>query len=163
MLQRLQIYLWINLNKFDQIWKTTKRFYEWTESKTLLSKVGLKFDCKWIEFRDTSVCRHEQSKLQAVLFWKSSDHQNFLKDKLENPYSLKKSISYSQALLIRQICSVFQDYHSHSRKCIEQCVDKRYKKKMLSYSKFRKLTNLIKNNCPTNKNVMIMYTVIINI
>ena len=76
-----------------------------------------------------------------------------LNAKSEHPYSLKKSIPYSRALRIWRICSTFQDYNIHSRNLIEQFVDKGYKK--MSYSKFRKLTNSIENNCPTNKNVMI--------
>ena len=44
------------------------------------------------------------------------------KTKSEHPYSLKKSIR------IRRICSRFQDYHSHSRKLIEQFVNRGYKK-----------------------------------
>ena len=63
-----------------------------------------------------------------ILFQKSSDCQNFLNAKLENPYTLKKSIPYRQALRIRRIWSTFQDYHSHSRKPIEQFVNKEYKK-----------------------------------
>ena len=80
----------------------------------------------------------EQNKLQTTLFRKSSDRQNFLNAKSEHPYSLKKSIPYSQsqALRIRRICSTFQDYHNHSRKLIEEFVNKGYKKKMLSYSNF---------------------------
>ena len=52
--------------------------------------------------------------------------------KLEHPYSLKKSIPYSQALWIQQICSIFQEYHSHSRKHIEQFVNKGYKKDVVT-------------------------------
>ena len=51
---------------------------------------------------------------------------------MEHPYSLKKSIPYSQALWIRQICSTFQEYHSHSRKLIEQFVNKGYKKDVVT-------------------------------
>ena len=51
---------------------------------------------------------------------------------MEHPYSLKKSIPYSQALRIRRICSTFQEYHSHSRKLIEQFVNKGYKKDVVT-------------------------------
>ena len=47
--------------------------------------------------------------------------------KLEHPYSLKENIPYNQALRIRQIYSTFQEYHSHSRKLIEQFANKGYK------------------------------------
>ena len=47
---------------------------------------------------------------------------------MEHLYCLKKSIPYSQALRIGQICSTFQDYHSHFRKLVEQFVNEGYKK-----------------------------------
>ena len=81
-----------------------------------------KFDCKWIELLDTLVYIDRQNKLQT------SVRQNFFNAISEHPYSLKKSIPYSQALRIRQLCSTFQSYHRHSRKLIEQFVDKGYKK-----------------------------------
>ena len=90
-------------------------------------KLDYKFDCKQIEFLDTLVYIDQQNKLQNTLFRKSSARQNFLNAKLEHPQSLKKSIPYSQEFLIRRICSIFQDYHSHSRKLIEQFVNKGYK------------------------------------
>ena len=62
------------------------------------AKIDYKFDCKQIEFLDTLVYIDQQNKLQTTLFRKSSDRQNFLNAKLEHPYSLKKSIPYSQAL-----------------------------------------------------------------
>ena len=46
----------------------------------------------------------------------------------EHPYSLKKSILYSQALRPPRISSTFQEYCSHSKKLIEQFVNKGYKK-----------------------------------
>ena len=87
-----------------------------------------KFDGKQIEFIDTLVYIDQQNKLQTTLFRKSSDRQNFLNAKLEHPYSLKKSIPYNQVFQIRRICSTFQEYHIHSRKPIEQFVNKGYKK-----------------------------------
>ena len=123
---------WWYLYGMDQIWKTAVRFYEWTESKSYLYKVWLQIDCKKIAFLDTLVYIDQQNKLQTTLFRKSSDSQNFLNAKSEHPYSLKKSIPYSQALQIWQICSTFQEYHSHSRKLIEQFVNKGYKKDVVT-------------------------------
>ena len=51
---------------------------------------------------------------------------------MEYPYSLKKSIPYSQALRIRPMCSTFQKYHSHSRKFIEQFINKGYKQDVVT-------------------------------
>ena len=111
--------------------KQLKDFMSELNQKHPSIKFDYKFDCKQIEFLDTLVYIDEQNKLQTTLFRKSSDRQNFLNAKSEHPYSLKKSIPYSQALRIRRICSTFQDYHSHSRKLIEQFVDKGYKKDVI--------------------------------
>ena len=94
----------------------------WTKSKNQLKyfmsevskkhpsiKFDYRFDCKQIEFLDTLVYTDQQNKLQTTLFRKSSDRQNILKAKPKHPYSLKKSISYSQAFRIRRICSTCQD------------------------------------------------------
>ena len=51
---------------------------------------------------------------------------------MEHSYSLKKSLSYGQVLQTQRICSTFQEYHSHSRKLIEQFVDKGYKKDVVT-------------------------------
>ena len=91
-------------------------------------KFDYKFECKQMEFLSTLVYIDKQNKLQTTLFKKSCDRQTFLNAKSEHPYSLKKSIPYSQAHRIRRICSTFQQYHSHSSELIEQFVNKGYKK-----------------------------------
>ena len=73
-------------------------------------KFDYKFDCKQIEFLDTIVYTDQQNKLQTTLFRKSSDRQNFLNAKSEHSFSLKKIISYSQALRIGWICSILQNF-----------------------------------------------------
>ena len=108
--------------------KQLKDFMSELNQKHPSIKFDYKFDCKQIEFLDTLVYIDQQNKLQTTLFRKSSDRQNFLNAKSEHPSSLKKSIPDSQALRIRRICSTFQDYHSHSRKLIEQFFNKGYKK-----------------------------------
>ena len=108
--------------------KQLKDFMSELNQKHPSIKFDYKFDCKQIEFLDTLVYIDQQNKLQTTLFRKSSDRQNFLNAKSEHPYSLKKSIPYNQALRVRRICSTFQEYHSHSRKLIEQFVNKGYKK-----------------------------------
>ena len=108
--------------------KQLKNFMSELNRKHPSIKFDFKFDSKQIDFLDTLVYIDQQNKLQTTLFRKSSDHQNFLNAKSEYPYSLKKSIPYSQALRIRRICPTFQDYHINSRKLIEQFVYKGYKK-----------------------------------
>ena len=117
-------------------------------------KSDYKFECKQIEFLDTLVYIDQRNKLQTTLSRKSSGRQNFLNAKSKHPYSLKKTIPYNTTFRIRQICSPFQEYHSHSRKLIEQFVSKGCKK-LLSYSKFRRLTNSVESDCSINKSAVI--------
>ena len=81
-----------------------KDFMSELNQKHHSTKFDYKFVCKQIEFLDTLVYIDKQNKLETTLFRKSSDRQNFLNTKSEHPYSLKKSIAYSQAPRIRQIC-----------------------------------------------------------
>ena len=91
-------------------------------------KFDYKFDFMRIELLDTLIYIDQQNKLQTTLFRNSSNRQNFLNAKTQHLNSLKKSIFYSQALRIWQICLTFQGYHIHSRKPMEQFVVKGYKK-----------------------------------
>ena len=133
----------------------------WTKSekrlKDFMSELNqkhpsIKFDCKvdykQIQFLDTLVYIDQQNKLQTTLSRKSSERQNFLNAKLEHLYSLKKSIPFSQTLRIRRICSTFQEYHSHSRKLIEQFVNKGYKKDVV-IQQIQKVRQLDRS-CPIN-------------
>ena len=106
--------------------KQLKDFMNEMNQKHPSIKFNYKFACKWIKFLDTLVNRDQQNELQTALPPKSSDRQNVLNAKLEHSYSLKKSIFYSQALWIWRLCSLFQDYHSPSRKLIERFVEKGY-------------------------------------
>ena len=117
-------------------------------------KFDYKFDCKQVEFLDTLVYIYQQNKLQTTLFRKSSDRQNFLNAESEHPYSLKKSIPDSRALRIRRICSTFQDYHSHSRKLIEQFFNKGCKKDVV-IQQIQKLDLLNRKQLLCQQNVMI--------
>ena len=112
--------------------KQLKDFMSELNQKHPSIKFDYKFDCKQIEFLDTLVYIDQQNKLQTILFQKSSDRQNFLNAKSELPYSLKKSIPYSQALRIRRIWLTFQEYHSHSRKIIKQFVNRGYRKDVIT-------------------------------
>ena len=45
--------------------------------------------------------------LSPLLYIKSTDWQNYLHAKSAHPYLFKESITYSQALTIKRICSTF--------------------------------------------------------
>ena len=128
--------------------KRLKDFMSELNQKHPSIKFDYKFDCKQIEFLDTLVYIDQQNKLQTTLSRKSSERQNFLNAKLEHLYSLKKSIPFSQTLRIRRICSTFQEYDSHSRKLIEQFVNKGYKKDVV-IQQIQKVRQLDRS-CPIN-------------
>ena len=83
--------------------KQLKDFMSELNQKHPSIKFDYKFDCKKIGFLETLVHIYQQNKLQTTLFQKSSDLQNFLNAKSKHPYSLKKSILYSQALRTQRI------------------------------------------------------------
>ena len=135
--------------------KLFKRFYERTESKTSLYKVWLQI---WLQANSvptvgTLVYIDQQNKMQTTLFQKSSDHQNFLNVKSEHPYPLKKSIPFSHFKFNK-----YAQHYKTTTASLENLLSNllmKDTKKVLSYSKFRRLTNSIKNDCSTNKYIMI--------
>ena len=75
-----------------------------------------------IEFLDTLVYNDHNKRLQTTLNKKPTDCQNFLHAKSAHPSSLKKSISYSQALRIKRVCSAFDKYKKHSNDLVKEIV-----------------------------------------
>ena len=63
-------------------------------------KFDFKFSKESIEFLDTLVYIDSNNRLQTNLYKKPTNCQNYLRAKLAHPFSLKKSIPYSQALRI---------------------------------------------------------------
>ena len=61
-----------------------------------------------------------KNRLQTTLYKKPTDFQNYLHAKLAHPFSLKKSIPYSQA------CSTFEEYRKYSQDLIRSFVEKGY-------------------------------------
>ena len=91
---------------------------------------SIRFEFKYlrqqIEFLETLVYIDNNNKLQATLYKKPTDCQNYLYSKSEHPYSLKKSIAYSQALRIKRICSTQNEFEKHSSNLLEQLKKKGY-------------------------------------
>ena len=88
-------------------------------------KFDFKFSTESIEFLDT-VYIDSKNRLQTTFYKKSADSQNYLHAKLAHPFSLKKSIPYSQALRIKRICSTFEEYRKHSQNLIKRFVEQSY-------------------------------------
>ena len=114
-------------------------FMIWTKSETDLIEfldelntkhTSIKFEFKYsrqqIEFLDTLAYIDNNNKLQATLCKKPTDRQNYLHSKSEHPYSLKKSIAYSQALRIKRICSTKNEFEKHSSNLLQQLKKKGY-------------------------------------
>ena len=72
-------------------------------------KSDFKFSKESIEFLDTLVYIDSKKRLQTNLYKKPTDCQNYFYAKSAHPFSLKKSIPYSQALKIKRICSTFKN------------------------------------------------------
>ena len=89
-------------------------------------KFDFKFSKESIEFLDTLVYIDSKNRLQTTLYKKQTDCTNYLLAKSAHPFSLKKSIPYSQALRIKRICSTFQEYRKHSQDLIKRFVEKSY-------------------------------------
>ena len=114
-------------------------FMIWTKSEKDLIEflnelntkhTSIKFEFKYsrqqIEFLDTLVYTDNNHKLQTTLYKKPTDRQNCLHSKSEHLYSLKKSISYSQALRIKRICSTQNEFEKHSSNLLQQLKKKGY-------------------------------------
>ena len=90
---------------------------------------SIKFDFKFskenIEFLDTLVYI-SNNRLQTTLYKKPTDCQNYLHAKSAHPFSLKKSVPYSEALRSKRICSTFEEYRKHSQDLIKRFVEKGY-------------------------------------
>ena len=112
-------------------------FMTWTKSEKDLIEflnelntkyTSIKFEFKYlrqqIEFLDTLVYMDNNNKLQTTLYKKPTDRQNYLHS--EHPYSLKKSIGYSQALRIKRICSTQNEFEKHSSNLLQQLKNKGY-------------------------------------
>ena len=73
-------------------------------------KLQVKFSTEKIEVLDGWIYKDHNNRLQQ----KPTDHQNYLHAKSVHPLSLKKGISYSEALRRREACSTFDEYKKHS-------------------------------------------------
>ena len=89
-------------------------------------KFDLKFSKESMEFLDTLVYIDSNSRLQTTIYKKPTECQNYLHAKSAHSFSLKKSISHSQALGIKRICSTFDEYRKHSQDLIKRFVEKGY-------------------------------------
>ena len=118
-------------------------------------KFDFKFSKESIEFLDTLVYIDSKNRLQTTLYKKPTDCQNYLHAKSAHPFSLKKSIPYSQALRIKRICSTFEEYSKHFQDLIKRFVEKGYNqstaRKQIERVDYLNRSLLLKNYKPKPK------------
>ena len=99
------------------IWTKSEKdlveFLDELNTKHTSIKFEFKYSRQQIEFLVTVVYIDNNNKLQATQYKKPTDRQNYLHSKSEHPYSLKKSIAYSQVLRIQRICSTQNEFEKH--------------------------------------------------
>ena len=84
-------------------------------------KFDFEFSKEKIEFLETLVYKDHKNRLQATLYKKPTNHQDYLHTKPAHPLSLRKSIPYSEALRIKRVCSTFNEYKKYSNDLIKKC------------------------------------------
>ena len=89
-------------------------------------KFNFKFSKEIIKIQETLVYIDSKNRLQTILYKKPTVCQNYLHVKSAHPFSLKKSIPYSQTLRIKHIFSTFEEYRKHSQDLIKRFVEKGY-------------------------------------
>ena len=132
---------------------TDDMILKWTKSEnelvTFLEKLNqqhssIKFEMKYfkekIEFLDTLIYKDKNNNIQTTLYKKPTDRQNYIHSKSAHPFSLKKSIAYSQALRLKRICSTTGEYEKHTDNLKKQLLKKDYPETMVN-EKIQKATN----------------------
>ena len=77
---------------------------------TKLPNLTFKFHQDKIAFLDAMLYKDENNNIQTTLYHKPTDQQAFLRPKSEYARSLKSSIPYSQALILKKICSTMTEF-----------------------------------------------------
>ena len=136
------------------IWTKSEKdliiFLDELNTKHTSIKFEFKYSRQQIKFLDTLVYIDNNNKLQTTLYKKSTDRQNYLHSKSEDPYSLKKSIAYSQALRIKRMCSTQNEFEKHSSNLLQQRKKKGYHhdtlKKQIEKARVQERTLLLNKN-----------------
>ena len=86
-----------------------------------------------ITFLYTKIYKNENGTLCITICRKPSDRSNFLLYKSAHPKALKDSISYSQALHIKQICSETSEVIKHLEDLKDAFIKRGYQSKILDH------------------------------
>ena len=82
--------------------------------------------------------------MQTTLYKKPIDRKSYPHAKSAHPLSLKKSFPYRQALRIKRVCSIFDEYKKHSNGFVKRFVEKGYKGNII-WNQIKKVDNLGKS------------------
>ena len=117
----------------------------WTRSEnellTFFEKLSqqhpsIKFEMKYskdkIEFLDTLIYKDKDNNIETTLYKKPRNRQKYIHSKSAHPFSLKKSIAYSQALRLKRICSTTGEYEKHTENMKKQLIKKGYPETMVN-------------------------------
>ena len=86
----------------------------------------MKYSKDKIEFLDTLIYKDKNNNIQTTLYKKPTDRQNYIHSKSAHPFSLKKSIAYTQALRLKRICSTIVEYEKYTKILKKQLIRKSY-------------------------------------
>ena len=108
------------------------RFFEKLNQQHPSIKFEMKYSKDKIEFLDTLIYKDKNNNIQTTLYKKPTDRQNYIHSKSAHPFSLKKSIAYSQALRLKRICSTTGEYEKHTENLKKQLIKKGYPETMVN-------------------------------
>ena len=74
----------------------------------------------------TKVYINIYQNIQTNVYHKETNQQNYLHRKSEHPLCLKKSISFSQELKLKRICSTISAFEDESTKLIQKFMEQGY-------------------------------------
>ena len=101
-------------------------FFEKLNQQHPSIKCEMKYSKDKTEFLDTLIYDNKNKNIQTTLCKKPIDRQNYIHSKSAHPFSLKKSIAYSQALRLKRICSTIVEYEKHTKNLKKQLIRKGY-------------------------------------
>ena len=118
------------------IWTRTKQelliFLENLSSKHKTIKFEHNISHSRISFLDTLIHIDKNNTRQATLYRKPTDQQSYLHGHSDDPKSLRRSISYSQALRIKTICSPLTEYKKRCAILKQNFIERGYEENVLN-------------------------------
>ena len=86
-----------------------------------------------ITFLDTKVYKNKNGTLCTNIYRKQSDRHNFLHYKSAHPKALKVNMPFSQALLVKRICSETSEVIKHLKDLKDAFIKRDYQSKILDH------------------------------